>query len=317
MLEIINCRQCGKEFDAILENCPHCQSISQLDAVGPNIHSLGVVSKNNSDKDCAPNAFITISEKFVKVSDKIAENHRLFGVFGGLYLFRLALIFAPLSGILYTFFETSAVLNRSTFWFAYCTGFDLLFLLWGNWLAKRIKKFDEKTISLVQKYLIALCISGAFTMYLGYKINPILVSTSSSIVLVYSVKNILFSTVSLIYFNVSERVRITFFHLLKLDDPFLEECGIDVSTLPREDTWIAYAEDYAQLAKNTNLTDLRRWVSNTDRGAPETPAKGKSIGDVDVEKFSLRIAALKNALNNDLITLEEYENKKKQILDEL
>ena len=73
MLEIINCTQCGKEFDAILESCPHCQSISQLDSVDQNIHLLGAINENDTDRDYAPNAFITISEKFVKVSNKIAK----------------------------------------------------------------------------------------------------------------------------------------------------------------------------------------------------------------------------------------------------
>ncbi|MBL94046.1 MAG: hypothetical protein CMF70_01945 [Magnetovibrio sp.] len=318
MLEIVNCVKCGKAFEPSVGNCPYCSCSSP--EVEPNNleRNLGVPEAGYLGRTGNFETYVTISEKYVFVGSDMIKHHPLYGLNGGLYFFKLSLLAVPLAGIFYSLITgTKEFEFFGKLWLFYCIGIDSLLFMWGYWLGNELKSPREKTIHYVYKYLIVLCVIGVFTTYIGYKTDPLAITHSKSPVLIFCFKNILFSSFFMFYFSLAYRVKVTFFKFLKPTDAYFSEHGIDVSALPREDTWVAYAQNFSELTKNTNPTDFRNWVSNTDRGVQENVANVKSAGDPDVEKFSLRIAALKNALNNGLITEDDYAQKKKQILDEL
>ena len=127
----------------------------------------------------------------------------------------------------------------------------------------------------------------------------------------------IFSIISAFFLKTSERVKITFNHIIKKEDPFFLRNDYGVDSLPNDRAWLAHAEDFSNMTKNTFASNHKTLANFSNRGAPENLPNIQTAGSDEVEKFSLRIAALKNALNEKLITKEDYERKKKQILDEL
>ncbi len=317
MITLKTCTICQLEYDSVLQQCPHCRSIASghSDQLKINLEN----TQESIDKNLAREKgfYLTISGDAVQVDMETAQLHPLFGVKGGLSYFKWSLPLIPLVGIAFAISQFKTIYGAYPFWFFFSCGLEIVFFVWAYSLSRELYKCHNRAIDLIFKYLIISTVIGITSAYLCYKLNNSVLINSSPLVLFQTIKTALFAFAASLYLKTSERVKITFNHIIKKDDPFFLTNDYGIESLPNDRAWLAHAEDFSNMTKNTLASNHKTLANFANRGGPENLPNIQAAGLEDVEKFSLRIAALKNALNEDLITLEDYENKKKQILDEL
>ena len=317
MISLKVCDNCSLEYDEILPDCPHCYS-GQIEASQGDEKSSYTDRKIFHDNREASKDFrLTISGDAVQVDLETAKLHPNFGLTGELLYFRFALIFSPLLGMIYTLSQYPILFKTNSFWIIYSCIFDGVLFVWAYWLSGQLFKFQRKTIDYIYKYLIVSAIIGIATAYMCSNLNNSVFVGPSPLILVHFLKLTCFSIIVGFYVKISEKIKITYLHIIKKNDPFFSAHNINVSTLPNDTAWLDHANGFSDMTKNTLASNHKTLANFSGRSTTEQLPNVQSAGLETVENFSLRIAALKNALNQELITENDYKKKKKQILDEL
>ena len=171
MIKMKQCDQCHKEFDRILPGCPHCLSARDED-----FNSMtGDHVKNLQNKPTIPEEketfSLTPSGDGVQVNLKTAQLHPLFGVSGGLYCYKIALIFCPLLGLFYSLLQSSSLLSFYSVPLVLVCILDSFLFIWAYWLSKELYKYKSSTSKNINKYLIVSSVIAIAIMYMSSKLN--------------------------------------------------------------------------------------------------------------------------------------------------
>ncbi len=318
MIKIKHCKKCNREYDSILPKCPHCIVIEHQSSKTEKSSDNSSLNQKETARQIESSTFgLTPSGDGVQVDFQTAQLHPSFGVIGGLLYFKLALVFCPLLGLIYSLSQSAQLLKTDSGALIYSCILDSFIFIWAYWLSKELYKYEKKTANNINKYLIVAAAIGITSAYIGSKLNNSQFINSSTLILIQSAKLIGFSLISAFYIKSSNQIKITYHYIIKKGDPFFAREGITVNNLPDDRAWLAHAKEFSNLTKDTLASNHKTLANFPGRNETENITPTKSVGSYDVEKFSLRIAALKNALNEGLITKQDYEKKKKQILDEL
>ena len=277
--------------------------------------------KNNFKTTIEKNSQFSISNGWLYVDRRTAEQHPLFGSSGWISFFWLFLFVSPFMGVLAGIEKFSIQNGEYTdlILFIFFINFCLLFLAWL--LASDLANPEPQSINFIFIYLI--CAALLFFITASVVINMAYSSYSQidKLLVLHLARDAIFLTVLSFYFTLSDRVNITYLHRTKVGSIFAESLKLTLSETSPDAKYVACDEvnGFNLDNKNKEQKDHQDNITtesierNSNYGISALDKKEASTSD----NFFSRLFALKKVLDDGLINEADYEEKKKSIINDL
>ncbi|MFC1666024.1 DUF2569 family protein [Pseudomonadota bacterium] len=261
-----------------------------------------------------------ISGKWLYLDTETLKHHPLFGAGGWMAFLRFTLIVGPIAALIldgeevydiHNLFQDFGIHRLSPgwkifnyFWFEILS---VISLAWSWWVAFQFGKTRPQSLKYYYTFIVAMYIWIIATgllptfIFLNFTLN-VIHHALEEVITTFSVSEDLTAVIWILYLFLSTRVNVTYRHRVKLTDPFVSDMKIELPSIT----------GYKSQPKKT----VKPFVFGSQDEIGVTPINEKTVPG-NAEMFSARLALLKKALDDNLITASEYESKKKKILDEL
>ena len=323
MPDIVTCKNCGKETHKGQPQCFRCGAIG-YEEDNPKGHEFAPghrLPPEPVEITKEQEAQFSIKSDWLHIELETARLHPLFGPDGWIRFFQFVLFVGPILGLGYGLVIASNVSSRYTNSVLFNLIIDFCFLFWAWWLATELAKPQAQSIRYVYIYLSAGIALGFVTVIIAANLDHQSFRRVGSILISHVIRDIFVAMVWALYFTHSKRVNVTYRHRVKLADPFVKTLSINLSNIPHRETWSQkagyHAAELAYTASDTVAPQVKDVMKAAANGVANTVSSLQKQAPVAADNFSSRLAALKKALDDGLITEADYEEKKKSVLNDL
>lgn len=300
-MEMAKCENCGlRVFDSQMI-CPRCKS---------SIGTASAASRTQEGDGFEDEVSTSLKQvgSWVYVGKTHAQKHRLYGR-GGLLLFLFfGLVVAPFISVL-SYLIPSGGLSQIGDTYIGIVLLHLIcliyFSIWSWILAYKLIRLHKNFHHRAKLYFFAIIFYSSFILSIsGHAIR----ASGSQFLIGFVIANF-WPALWLGYVLYSKRINVTYGYRVHHADPFLEELGVPVEQPTISTKTTANSTDGA--------FELGKTAKKLGKYFEGGPANKHSPLNRPADRFSDRITALNNALREDLISQEEFDEKKKEILKDL
>lgn len=323
MADIVTCKNCGQDTYAEQPQCFRCGAIG-YEEENLNGHRLApghrlVPDPVNLTKEQV--AQLSISDHWLNLDLEIVRHHPLFGTFGWLRLFQFTLFIGPILGLAFALTVAANADSRDTSWILFNLIVDFGYLVWALWLTAQLAEPQPRSTRYVYIYIITAVATGFVTIIIAVNLSRYSFAPIGNVLVAHVIKSTMVATIWALYFTRSKRVNVTYRHRVELWDPFVKILGIDLSAIPHDESWAqkagTHAAELASTARDTVAPHVKYAMKGAANGVAKSVSSLRQQEPIAADNFSSRLTALKKALDDGLITEDDFEKKKKTILNDL
>jgi len=231
--ETVRCWTCNKETRTGLPACPHC---------GASPYFSGDEQETNAPRLTVTEDEYSVQGDWVTISKHIARHHPLFGAKGWVRVFAILTIIGNVGAIVLIVKEVIP------FWqsdfspiLAAFAALEICLSMYGLFVANKLLRVHTNAWRHVFVFLAlspAIAVLGAIVLGALY---PDLIDLAHREMASEAGRRFILAAIWALYFLKSKRVIVTFYHRVRLNDPFLKRVGRDAeasrnatqSTVPR------------------------------------------------------------------------------------